>query len=62
MKGKYTTPTGKEVEVLDFDEANKMVYADLGEGDKRWIGEPEYKEWESTEPSVEKVKKPTKKK
>ena len=44
MKGQYRTKDGSKVEVVDFDEANKMVRIN-----ERWVGEPEYSEWESLE-------------
>jgi len=41
MKGLYKTQDGSKVEVIDFDEANKMVRISTG-----WVGEPEYSTWE----------------
>ena len=50
MKGKYQTKDGI-VEVLEFDEVNKIVRTDAG-----WVGEPAYKDWESLEvPAAEEV-------
>lgn len=40
MKGLYKTQDGSKVEVLDFDEANKIVRTSSG-----WVGEPEYSTW-----------------
>jgi len=44
MNGKYTTPTGQAVEVLNFDSDNKIVYADFGD-ERKWVGEMEYSLW-----------------
>jgi hypothetical protein len=41
MKGVYKTKEGSKIEVLDFDEANKMVRTESG-----WVGFPEYSTWE----------------
>lgn len=45
MKGVYKTKEGSKVEVLNFDEANKIAYAKIGD-DTRWHGENEYGTWE----------------
>lgn len=45
MNGKYKTPDGKEVMVLEFDEPNKLVFAKFSNGDKKWVGRQEYSEW-----------------
>jgi len=49
MKGKYLTPEGKEVEVVSFDEANKMVYIEKDMGQYKWVHENEYSLWQSSE-------------
>jgi len=45
MKGKYKTPEGQIVEVIDFDEPNKMAYIPLGGGQFKWYTEKEYTTW-----------------
>ncbi len=47
MKNYLITNHGKCVEVLYFDADHKMKYVDFGQGDKHWVGEPEYKDWVS---------------
>lgn len=61
MKGVYKTKDGNKIEVLDFDEENKMVRVESG-----WVGFPEYSTWEkegmeeasvkSEQPTSEEVK------
>lgn len=47
MKGIYKTKEGQKVEVVDFDEANKIVMIKLDELQNKWVDESEYLEWES---------------
>lgn len=51
MKGKYLKPDGNVVEVLDYDEINKMVYIKRDEFHGQWIHDTEYKEWVSVNDS-----------
>ena len=58
MKGVYKTKEGSKVEVIDFDEANKIAMIKVDELQNRWVDESEYKQWESIgetidEPSIE---------
>lgn len=46
MKGIYKTKEGSKVEVLNFDEANKIVMIKVDELRNKWVDEAEYKEWE----------------
>jgi hypothetical protein len=50
-KGKYKTIHGASVEVLDFDEANLIVYVRFDDGVCRWAAQAEYSEWESLDVS-----------
>ncbi len=52
MKGKYKTKEDKEVEVLDFDEANNIAYVDFGDGEKKWVADSEFSEWLSQEENI----------
>lgn len=45
MKGIYTTKEGQKVEVVDFDEANKIAMIKLDELQSRWVSEDEYLSW-----------------
>lgn len=47
MKGHYKTKEGSKVEVVNFDEANKIVMIRVDELRNRWVDETEYREWES---------------
>lgn len=58
MKGKYKTQSGETVEVLNFDENNKIAYVDFGNGDVHWTAQSDYGGWtsvdkKSSEPIVE---------
>ena len=48
MKGRFKTPDGKEVKVIEFDEPNNIVYAQFPNGNKIWIGKTEYSTWKSS--------------
>lgn len=45
MEAKYKIPDGSLVQVLNFDKENHMAYVDFGNGEKRWVGKPEYDTW-----------------
>lgn len=45
MKGQYKTKEGSKVEVLNFDEANKIAYATI-DGESKWYPESDYSLWE----------------
>lgn len=45
MKGKYKTKEGSKVQVLNFDEANKIAYATI-DGESKWYPESDYSLWE----------------
>lgn len=49
MKGKYTKQNGQVVEVLDFDEENKMVHVNKPEGGTEWVHDTEYNTWSSVD-------------
>lgn len=49
--GKYLKPDESTVEVLDFDEINKMVYIQKDEFHGQWIHDSEYKDWISVDNS-----------
>ena len=46
MKGIYKTKEGSKVEVLDFDEANKIAMISNDGLQNRWVDEKEYSTWE----------------
>lgn len=45
MKGIYKTKEGSKVEVIDFDEANKILMIKLNDSQNKWIDEAEYSTW-----------------
>lgn len=45
MNGKYKTPDGQEVIVLEFDEPNQIAYTRFHNEEKRWVGKQEYSQW-----------------
>ncbi len=45
MKGKYIKPNGEEVEVINFDEINKMVEVKFERGKPQYYHEHEYSTW-----------------
>lgn len=45
MKGEYRTKEGSKVEVLNFDEVNKIAYATIN-GESKWYPESDYSTWE----------------
>lgn len=49
MKGIYKTKEGSKVEVIDFDEANKIALIKLSEQQNKWVDESEYSTWEKYE-------------
>ena len=49
MKGTYKTKEGSKVEVLDFDEANKIAMIKVDDVQNKWVDENEYKHWELLE-------------
>lgn len=46
MKGVYKTKEGQKVEVLDFDEANKIAMIQIDGLQNKWVDEKEYLTWE----------------
>lgn len=46
MKGIYKTKEGQKVEVLDFDEANKIAMISVDGLQNKWVDEKEYSTWE----------------
>lgn len=55
MKGKYKNLEGETMEILQHDEANKIVYIQNSEGEKKWIASEECKWWQSLEAKPETV-------
>ena len=55
MKGIYKTKEGSKVEVLDFDEANKIAMIKISDTQNRWVDESEYSGWvaEGEEPATD---------
>lgn len=49
MKGVYKTKEGSKVEVIDFDEANKIAMIKLNDSQNKWVDEAEYSTWEKEE-------------
>lgn len=47
MKGKFKTPDGKEVSVIEYDEPNNILFAKFPNGNRIWVGKKEYSTWES---------------
>lgn len=45
MKGVYIKPDGDKVEVIDFDEVNKLVHVKFERGKPEYYHEKEYLEW-----------------
>jgi len=45
MKGKYITPKGETMTIVDFDEINKMVCVSENGATNKWYHEPEYSTW-----------------
>lgn len=43
--GKYKTPDGQTLNVVEVDVPNKSVRVDLGSGQSKWYSEPEYSTW-----------------
>lgn len=46
MKGVYKTKEGQKVEVLDFDEANKIAMIQVDGLQNKWVDEKEYLTWD----------------
>lgn len=49
MKGRYIKPNGQVVEILNFDEENKMVHVNKSEGGTEWVHDTEYNTWSSVD-------------
>lgn len=47
MKGKFKTPDGKEVSVIEYDEPNNILFAKFPNGNRIWVGKKEYSLWQS---------------
>ena len=47
MTGKFKTPDGKEVNVIEWDEPNSIVFAKFPNGNKIWVGKKEYSMWKN---------------
>jgi hypothetical protein len=43
--GKYIKPNGEQVEVINFDEINKLVQVKFERGKQEYYHENEYKNW-----------------
>lgn len=56
MKGKYKNLQGEPIEILEYDEANKIVYIRNSEGEKKWIASEECRWWQRLDKPVEEVK------
>lgn len=55
-KGTYIKPDGSQVQVLEFDPVNKMVYTPLPNGNFQWVHDTEYNSWVRegyVEPTIE---------
>lgn len=53
MKGLYKDLQGNEVNVLQHDEANKILYIQTAEGEKKWVSDADGKWWRSLEATFE---------
>lgn len=53
MKGLYKDLEGNEVNVLQHDEANKILYIQTAEGEKKWVSDADGKWWRSLEATFE---------
>lgn len=47
MKGKYKNLQGEIIDILQHDEANKIVYIRTVEGETKWISTEDSKWWQS---------------
>jgi len=45
MTGKFKTPEGKEVLVIEYDEPNNILRAKFPHDRTIWVGKTEYKTW-----------------
>ena len=56
MKGKYKNLQGEIIDILQHDEANKIVYIRTVEGETKWISTEDSKWWQSLDaPAVSDV-------
>tara|TARA_R110000868_G_scaffold27075_1_gene103469 strand:- start:451 stop:798 length:348 start_codon:yes stop_codon:yes gene_type:complete len=55
MKGKYKNLQGEIIDILQHDEANKIVYVRTVEGESKWISTEDSKWWQSLEVQPEVV-------
>lgn len=59
MKGKYKNLEGETVDILQHDEANKIVYIQTAEGERKWIATADCQWWQSLDAvpqTIEEVK------
>lgn len=54
--GTYKTTSGQEIEVLSFDEENKIAYVHLISGQYKWYSESEYSTWTSNDTATVETK------
>lgn len=56
MKGKYKNLQGETIDILQHDEANKIVYIRTVEGETKWISTEDSKWWQPLDaPIVEEI-------
>lgn len=55
MKGKYKNLEGETVDILQHDEANKIVYIQTVEGERKWIATADCQWWQSLDAKPEVV-------
>ena len=52
MKGKYKNLQGEIIDILQHDEANKIVYIRTVEGETKWISTEDSKWWQALDAPV----------
>lgn len=52
MKGKYKNLQGEIIDILQHDEANKIVYIRTVEGETKWISTEDSKWWQSMDAPI----------